>query len=135
MLRLYSLLDVAAHIRQSSSLAMRARGIAWISIRTLIGNIGEILSQSQPFSIAMFPILSSASPLARGPWIMDLKGPLDVQESVQNLRLLSRPRLHRVPLEKVSIPLFIAFQIRELGREFSFLELILLGVIYFFWST
>ena len=66
---------------------------------------------------------------------MDLKGPLDVQESVQKLSLLSLPRLHRVPLENITSPFFIDFQTRELGKEAIFLELILLGVKYFFWST
>ena len=119
-------LAVTFQIILSSSFAKWEQGIAWISKQIFGGRIRESFPQSQPLSEARSLTFISSSSLIRGLWIIDLRGPFEVQESYQNLKVLSRPRLYLMPLLKTSIPFFIAFQVRELGREFSLLEDILL---------
>ena len=93
----------------------------------------KIFLQSQPNSDAISLILNSSSPLEKGPWIINLN--LEVQNSSQNLTLLSGLALHQVPLSKIYIPFFIAFHVRKVGKDFPLLDDILLHVKYFFFNT
>ena len=78
----------------------------------------------QPSSNHMVHIVRLAEPWGRGPWILDLMGPLFNQHSDQKLRLLSCPSTHLILFLKTDSPFLKLFQVEELGSFDSFLALI-----------
>ena len=123
------------HANLSLFLATRGIEVAWISSLIPKGRLKGIFDQSHlPKDITSLSLRLNEF-RGRGPWMRALMEPRLDQQSDQKSRLLSCLGIHFNPILKVASPIFIPFQVGELGSLASFLELILCLVQYLYFRT
>ena len=109
--------------------------MAWIKDLILNGSSKGICPQSQLKSKRSSYTFHWSAPRVKGPCIIQQRGPLPVQLSYQNRRLLSLPIVHMLPSLKIPLLFLIAFQICEHCNLSALAELIILWLQYFFLRT
>ena len=134
-LNLNSPFEERCQVSLSSSQHENEMGLAFISKRNAVGKEKETCSKLQLVNPTTSLSFIFSSPLFRGPEIILRKVPLSIHLSYQRDRPLSLPRIHLVPLLKISFPFLRAAHVEEHEEDLSWVLYNCLCLRYFLERT